>query len=381
MRNDLPIDKRQSTLDTVEGRLFVEGFAFDFFQAVRILQKLDPERRPVGRGGPPHAEAVRFRTHNSLSFPASAIHEIAEPTPAHPMPVMTVTFFGLTGPSGILPRHYTEILLRLAREGKGPEKHALRDWLDLFNHRLISLFYRAWEKYRFYLPYERGEYTRLEPDPFTRSLFSLVGLGMPALRNRLVFATREEQDGRRQQRVLAHVDDLTLLFYSGFLAHRGRCAVALEALLRDYFQLPLEVQQFQGQWLVLDLANQSRLGGEGNNNEMGLNLVTGERVWDIQGKIRIRLGPLSYARFMEFLPDRSPVPARKAVFLLAHLVRLYVGPELDFDVQLILKAQEIPMCHLAETNGGGPQLGWNTWLCSMVPTRDAEDAVFEISDF
>jgi type VI secretion system protein ImpH len=367
-------------LASVEDQLFLEGYAFDFFQAVRILERLDPARRPVGRAGPPRVEAVRFRAHLSLSFPPSAIYEVQRPTAGLPVPAMTVTFLGLTGPSGVLPRHYTELLLRLDREAGGAERYALRAWLDLFNHRLVSLFYRTWEKYRFYVPYERGEFAAAEPDAFTRSLFSLAGLGMSPLYNRLRVSTWEETDGQATERVLAGIDDLALLHYSGFLAHRPRCAVALEAMLRDYFQLPLEVRQFQGQWLQLDEANRSRLGGEGANNQLGMNLIAGERVWDVQGKIRVRLGPLRYAQFIEFLPDRSPVPQRKAFFLISHLVRLYVGPELDFDVQLVLKAEDVPACRLAEGAAGLPRLGWDTWLCSQPLSRDADEAVFEGED-
>jgi type VI secretion system protein ImpH len=170
---------------TVEARLFDEGFAFDFFQAVRLLERLFPERRPVGREGPPDAEVVRFRALASLSFPASTVYELLRAADEREPPAMRVTFLGLTGPSGVLPTHYTDLLLRLAREAKGPEKRALADWLDLFNHRLIALFYRAWEKYRFRLAYERGEASRAEPDAFTLCLFSLIGLGTPGLRGRL----------------------------------------------------------------------------------------------------------------------------------------------------------------------------------------------------
>jgi type VI secretion system protein ImpH len=371
----LPVNTNASRQRTVEQQLWEEGFAFDFFQAVRLLERLAPQRQPVGRVAPPRAEAVRFRAHLSLTFPPSAIYELDRPSETLPLPSMVVTFLGLIGPSGVLPRHYTELLLRLDRETKGPERYALRAWLDLFNHRWISLFYRAGEKYRFYLPYERGEYARKEPDPFTRSLFSLVGLGLPPLRNRLRVSAWEESTG--QERVLARIDDLALLYYGGLLSHRPRCAVALETLLQDYFQLPIRVRQFQGQWLVLDPANQSRMGGADGNNQLGVTLVAGERVWDVQSKIRIRVGGLRYDRFLEFLPDRAPVFERKAFFLLCHLVRLYVGPELDFDVQLILKAEDVPPCQLQDGAGIGPHLGWNTWLGTGKPLRDADDAVFE----
>jgi type VI secretion system protein ImpH len=358
-------------------RLYEDGSAFNFFQAVRLLERMAPQRAPIGRAGPPHAEIVRFHAHLSLSFPASSIYEIQPASSALPVPSMIVTFMGLTGPSGILPQHYTELLLRLERDGKGPEKHSLRAWLDLFNHRLISLFWRAWEKYRFYIRYERGEYAGKELDAFTQTLFSLIGLGLPPLRNRLRVAQRIETAEGTRERILARIDDLSLLHYSGFLSHRPRCAVALEALLADYFGFGVHVRQFQTQWLQLEQVNQSRLGAAGGNCRLGVDLVAGERVWDVQCKFRVRLGPLGYAAFNEFLPDLSPRPARKALFLLFHLVRLYAGPELDFDVQLVLRAEEVPQCRMTGDESSGPRLGWNTWVRGQAMTRDAADAVFE----
>jgi type VI secretion system protein ImpH len=359
---------------TLEQRLYEEGYAFDFFQAVRLLERLEPQRRPIGHAGPPGAETTRIRAHLSLSFPPSALHEIIRPQIRDGPAVMTATFLGLTGPSGILPRHYTELLLRLDREAKGAVRYALRDWLDLFNHRLLSLFYRAWEKYRFYVPYERGDYGQAEPDAFTQTVFSLVGLGDPGLRGRLRIAAPQEDGLRQIERVLARVDDLVLLYYGGLFAHRPRNAVSLEAMVADYFQLPARLEQFQGQWLHLQESDQTRLGGGGM---LGVNTVAGARVWDVQSKARVRLGPLGYHDYEKFLPDRRAVAERKALFVLSHLVRTYVGPELDFDVQLILRAEEVPACRLSADGGLGPRLGWNTWLHSGRMHRDAGDAVFE----
>lgn len=364
-------------MNSVAARLYQEGFAFDFFQAVRLLERLTPKRCPVGRAGPPHGEVVRFRAHLSLSFPPSSIYEIQPASAELPVPAMTVAFLGLTGPSGMLPQHYTELLLRLERDAKGPEKNALRAWLDLFNHRLVSLFWRAWEKYRFYIRYERDEHAGREPDTFTQAVFSLAGVGMPVLRNRLCVVSRIEAGGAARERILARIDDVSLLHYSGFLAHRPRCAVALEALLQDYFGFAIQVRQFQGQWLRLEPVNQSRLGAADGNCRLGVDLVAGERVWDVQCKFRVRVGPLGYAAFDEFLPDCSARPARKALFLLIHLARLYAGPELDFDVQLVLRAKDVPECRMTAEESAGPRLGWNTWVRSQAMSRDAEDAVFE----
>jgi type VI secretion system protein ImpH len=321
---------------------------------------------------------VRFRARASLSFPPSAVHEIAPAEPGRDVPVMTQSFLGLTGPLGALPRHYTELLMRLERELRGPERHALRDWLDLFNHRLTSLFYRAWEKYRFYLHYERGAPRRSEPDPFTLALLSLVGLGTLGLRDRVRVTSPRPAGAAGDRRTLARVDDLALLHYAGLLSHRPRSAAGLQALLHDYYGFDVEVLQFQGQWLLLEPANMTRLGAAdaGNNNRLGVNALAGDRVWDVQSKFRVRLGPLALRQFNELLPEVSDRPGRDAFFLLTHLVRLYAGPDLDFDVQLVLRGDEVPECRLPSGDAVGPALGWNAWLRTDPLNRDADDAVF-----
>jgi type VI secretion system protein ImpH len=145
--------------------------------------------------------------------------------------------------------------------------------------------------------------------------------------------------------------------------------------LGDYFQVAVRVQQFVGQWLRLEPGSRSRLGPPDGNCRLGVNLTAGGRVWDVQSKVRIRLGPLDYARFADFLPDRSPRAEQKSFFLLVHLVRHYAGPELDFDVQLVLRADAVPRCRLRGP-APGSRLGWNTWLINRQPAADAGDAVF-----
>jgi type VI secretion system protein ImpH len=363
--SELPVDRR----------LADEPFVFDFFQAVRLLRELANDC-----SGPVPADVtVRFAAHLSLSFPPSTVHDLRPPAEAGGPPTMTVAFLGLTGPSGVLPRHYTELLLRLEREAKGSEKRALRDWLDLFNHRVAALFYAAWEKYRFALPYGRGEADRPEPDPFTRSLLSLVGLGTRGLRNRLAVQSTEggsrgEETETADGNSTLCVDDLGLLRFAGILAQRHRSAWGLGVVLADHFRVPVAVEQFRGQWLLLDEPSQTRLGTDDGNCTLGTDAVAGDRVWDVQGKFRVRLGPLRYGQFLDFLPD--PQAGRAAFVLLGRLVRFYAGPEFDFDVQLVLLPDHAPACALNEYEAG-PRLGWNCWLLSEPLGREADDAVFD----
>ena len=326
----------------LERTLFEEPFRFDFFQAVRLLGRLRPDLAPVGLDGRAGREAVRFRTLPNLSFPASAIHRLEPSDDPEGPPAMTVAFLGLTGSMGVLPLVYSELNLERLRAGD----RTLAAFLDLFHHRLISHFYRAWEKYHPHIGFERGA-----NDKFSGHLLDLIGLGAEPLRDRHEFP------------------DQALLFHAGAFAQRRRPAVVLESLLRDYFGLPVEVQQFVGQWLTLEPGDRSILGSSGPNNQLAVSFVLGGRVWDEQGKIRLRIGPLGLEDYLDLLPEgRSLRPV-------AQMARLFVDGELDIDVQLVLKAEEVPPCRLG-SSGGGAQLGRLAWLRSEPAPTDVDDSVF-----
>jgi type VI secretion system protein ImpH len=339
------------TDSSVERLLFEEGYRLDFFQAVRVLERLYPYRQPIGGNATPADEVVRFRSRLSLSFPPSAIHEITPAKDGEEPAQITVAFMGLTGLLGVLPRHYTELLLERVRH----KDLTLRDFLDLFNHRLISLFYRAWEKYRVPIAYERVALKRQEDDRFTLCLFDLLGMGTKGLRGRLA------------------MDDKVLLFYAGLLAQHPRSASALAGLLQDYFEVPVAVTQFIGQWLRLSKENRSCLGGDAANNALGVSAVAGERVWDQQAKFKLRVGPLTFPEFCQFLPGES------GFRVLVQLSRFFAGMACDFDMQLILKAAEVPWCRLGGTGEPAARLGWSAWLKTKEFTRDAKDAIFASS--
>lgn len=368
-----------SSSNSVDRRLAREPYAFGFFQAVRVLERLWSNRAAVGQDASPSDEVVRFCAHQSVAFPASEIHAFQEPSENAPAR-MTVAFLGMTGTSGALPRPYTDLVLARGRQ----KDTTFRDFLDLFNHRLTSLFYRAWEKYRFWIGYERAEQTKQRPDwqtplrvrdfalnerpridLFSEVLLDLSGLGSPSLRYQV---RNHEQLVRRRQ-----FDDETLRFYAGHLSQPRRPAIGLESMLRDFFGVHVEIQQFFGQWLRLDREYQTQLV-LGGNTELGTTAIVGERVWDTQSKFRIRVGSLTYSQFRMFLPSGS------AHLPLAHLARLYAGLELDMDVQLILKSHEVPSCRLGAGSLGGTQLGWDTWIrCAEFPS-DRSDPVFILRD-
>lgn len=339
-------------------RLFKEPERFRFFQAVRLLARASAcdatknpgrERRlPIGEDADPSAEIVRFRSHPSLSFPPAEVVALKE-VDRHG-PEMTVSFMGLGGPTGVLPQHYTATIIRTVRE----KSLSLRDFLDVFNHRLISLFWRAWAKYRLPIAYEHG--AGRGGDAITDSLRALVGIGGEHLRGR------------------TRVGDETLLHYAGHLGHFPRSAAGLEAMLSDYFGRPVRVQQFFGRWLPLAPDERSRLASReeplGAYCALGVDATLGERVWDVQGSFRLHIGPLTYAQFLRFMPSGDDLVR------LGELTKLYVGPDLSFDVQLTLEKEEVPELRLSGPGVDAPRLGWNTWLHHEPEWRDRDDAVF-----
>lgn len=349
--------QRRPHADLIE-RLRTEPFRFDFFQAVRILARLAPGRAPVGLDGPYAEEAVRFAQLVSLEFPASAIDWIeglpdpsgaGEASGDGPPPTLTTAFMGLVGPMGVLPTVYTEELVGPLAKRRGPAV----EFFNLFHHRIVSLFYRAWEKYDLPTGWERSRAPGADPadDAFAESLFHLVGLGPEPLRGRMA------------------VEDDAFPYYAGPFAQQHRSAVMLERLLVDYFDRPCRVVSFVGRWLKLRPEEQTRLGARGSFNRLGADAVAGRKVWDVQSKYRIRVGPLSFADFREFLPGG------RAAARLMDLARFYDRGELDFDVQLVLRKEEVPACRIGR-DPGAARLGRSAWLKRREFDRDAEDAVF-----
>lgn len=328
----------------VEELLRSEPFSFEFFQAMRLLERLRPERTPAGRFVHPNREVVRLHAHTAVGFPASQIQSLNldDPQVAH----LTVNFMGLFGPSGVLPLVYTDLINERLRA----KDRTLRDFLDIFNHRLISLFYQAWEKYRFQIAYERGELSRL-----SQQLGALIGLGTPGLEDR--------------QAVL----DDSLRFYSGLLSLTPRSETGLRQILGDYFDVPVEVEQFVGSWHALDTPTQCFVGaGDDYSQQLGAGAVVGDEIWDQQSGVRVVLGPLTADKYVDFLPTGA------AYRPLGALIRFFTRGEFDVEVRLVLKKEEVPACELGGEGEVGPQLGWVTWLKSMPLGYDPGDTILRM---
>jgi len=325
-------------------RLQEDPTSFGFFQAVRLLEREYPNRTPVGRFADPAAEVTRFTVHPSLAFPASELQGLTVPEEGPPR--MAVNFMGLTGPQGVLPHRYTLTLIERVRARDA----TLRDFFDLFHHRLISLFYAAWEKHHFLISHERDQ-----KDQLGRHLGDLIGL------------LAEEQPS--ETRVVRRE---ALLYYAGLLMSRQRSALALEQLLEDYFGLPVEVEQFVGAWYPLEERVRTYVDEEPSlgSAPLGLGSVVGDELWDQQARVRLRFGPLTRKQFDSFLPRGSAYKA------LSELARVFGGDGMDFEVQLMLRRQDVNPTVLGD--GQEIRLGQGTWLKTRPMDRDPDDTILTL---
>ncbi len=327
--------------------LYDEPFRFEFFQAVRLLEKVYPDKKAVGRNAMPYEEIVRFRSRVALDFPPSEVHEmklsVDEQTEEKKLE-MFINFMGVIGVSGVMPTHYTELAMSRIRYND----NTLWDFTDIFTHRAVSMFFRAWEKYRFPVAYERGD------DAFTDYLFDITGLGTKGLRGRM------------------HLEDESLLPYSGLISQKPHSASSIENIIADYFSINAKIKQFFGQWLDLDKESITKLAQA--NSSLGFDAIIGSRVWDQQSKFRFVLGALSFKEFRAFLPDGTAHRSLRSI------VRFMVGLEFDFDVQLILQAKQVPSTILTTRAKRRPKLGWNSWLKSKPFEIDDDQVVLQIGN-
>jgi type VI secretion system protein ImpH len=329
---------------SVLGRLGSEPRRFRFDAAIRLLSKARRVQDP--------ADAVRFHSPAGLVYPPSDVLEVRQPADA--LPEVTVGLMGLTGPSGVLPRYYSEVVTQTLRS----RSTALRDFLDLLSHRFVAFFARGGIKYRPARAAEaaaqRGVSTQ---DPVARVLLALTGYGTAHLTDRLAAGTEP------------------LLHYAGLFAMRPHSADRLGAMIADWLGLRVEVVEFAGAWLPLPPDQRTRVSANGAWCLLGVDAVAGVRAWDPQARIILRIGPLELRGFQRLLPDRI------ALHRLVSLVRAYVGFELGFAINPVLAAREVPLLRLDATSDPPPRLGWNTWVpgpAGGVTSRgDAADAVFE----
>ncbi|MDH5545251.1 MAG: type VI secretion system baseplate subunit TssG [Gammaproteobacteria bacterium] len=326
-----------------------------FFQAVRQLQaewvdgSANGPRRAIGRDFDPEQELLRFRAQRFLAFPAEELENGAELSSSSDGGItLGVNFMGLNGPAGVLPDHYSELIVEQYKQ----RNEALRDFLDIFNHRSISLFYRAWAKYRLVVNAEASGNDRRNPDPITRSVLSLMGIETTYL-------------GQRYE-----LDIGNLLHYAGHFINQQRGALGLSELLTDFLGLPVEVHQFQGEWLALETDDRVQLPdmfGRSQNNVLGQDFVIGDQVFCVENRFELALGPMHRNEAEKIRPGTLRQK------LLCRLITLYVGHTFQFDIRYVLRGGTRPDWQMSPEKSG-LNLGWNCWL----PQQDQTPEVDEI---
>jgi type VI secretion system protein ImpH len=350
----MPATLRRIHLGLIQ-RLREEPYRFEFFQAVRLLLieqrkrgKL-PDRDVLG-------QVIRFRNSVSLAFPPSEIealefekgdHEDNDEA-AFERVTLTPAFIGLTGPLGVMPRHYTQYV---AERETYHRDQATRAFLDIFTSRAVAVFYQSWLKYRLHLQYEEDRNQRFLP-----LTLGLAGIDADSLRNQSPLP-----------------DDLsreTLAYYAGLLRQRPQSAQWFSRLVADHFGVRCRVEQFVGRWIDLPTEELTRLGDA--HCSLGIETFCGGRYWNRQSRVRLTIGPLKKKQFEDFLPKG------KAGKKLGFLFRLMVGMTQDCEVRLQLDRKEIEPSALGNERAG-IQLGWLGWLASMPISSDAKDTAYLIN--
>ncbi|MCK4341300.1 MAG: type VI secretion system baseplate subunit TssG [Phycisphaerae bacterium] len=329
-------------------RLRKRAWEFDFFQAVWLFERYRGIEVPVGQRGPVARERLRFRPDLSLGFPATDVRRITEcrdPAGGEPYYLLDVTFLGMYGVSTPLPVHYAIDILRASdptvtdestEDGREqpadapPASSPVRDFLDIFHHRVISLFYRSWLKYR----YERM-FAAPRRDAITEYLRLLIGcppsfdestLGLPPIR---------------------------LIRYAGALTQHPRSATTLAGVLYDYWEnIPVRVSQFLGQWVPLEEADLNRFGLA--NSGLGVDLTVGDQVYDLGGAFNIAVGPVDWDTYLSFVPGGFRYMQTRA------LTKLYCCDPLAFTLEVTLRAGEVPETQLTSDSTAGA-LGMTSW--------------------
>jgi len=311
-------------------------YRFSFYQALRRLECAFPDEARLGRSLHTKHDRIRLGQDPTLAFQPSTLTSFRQEK-SQPAPRLGVYFFGLLGPNGPLPLHLSEVVYERLHNAKDP---TLASFLDIFHHRLLSLFYRAWANSQPTVSFDRPA-----QDPFGHYLGCLFGIGSPHLRKRDA------------------MPDLAKLYYAGRLACQTRNAEGLEAILRDFFRLPVRIEQFVGAWLNLPSDSRCLLGSSIAVSSLGITALLGRRVWLAQRRFRIVLGPLDAADYQRMLPGGDSLRRLIAV------VRNYLGEEQEWELQLILREAEVPKPRL----NGQTQLGWTSWLSQAPLGRDGDD--------
>jgi type VI secretion system protein ImpH len=315
-------------LNAKVAELSADARRYAFFRLVYLLERVHAKAPAVGQLGPPTDERIRLRADTALIFSSSDVTALAQVKYPDEIERTRVTsaFMGLYGAVSPLPTHYVEQLAQGEYQG-GPQP--VREFLDVFHHRLLSLLYRTWTKYRFAMMYrKRGV------DPFTRRMVCAVGL-----------------DGFRAAE--GTIDRFLMLRYAPLLASKSRSARGLEVVLSEMFgSMGVRIEQFVGHWLKLEKPLRNQLGV--SNHQLGESLTIGRYVYDGNGRFTVVLGPLGYDEYLSFLPGGHQRPVLRSV------IATFTRGQQDVMLELHVKTDEAPRFQLGSEKAASLQR--TAWL-------------------
>jgi len=311
---------------------------FDFFDAVRRIECAYPQHPRLGESTKPAEDPVRLCHTPSLAFAPRMLDRVDKPADGKPARLHGL-FFGLFGPNAALPLHLTEYALDRQINARDTTFTA---FADVFHHRMMSLFYRAWADAQ-----PTVQYDRPKQDRFGTYVGALVGLATPHVTDRDAMPDRFKR------------------FFAGRLLQQARNAEGLQTLLQAFFRIPVRVVEFVAEWMRLPSEAHLRLGGSMQMASLGRTAVLGEFVWGAQQRFRLRIGPLDSTQFHHFLPGGE------ALDQLVAAVKTYAGEEKAWDVQLVLRRDEIPATRLGQAG----RMGLTTWMGQPRRHADADDVV------
>jgi type VI secretion system protein ImpH len=331
---------------------------FGFFQAARLIYQV---RGTTARNLASDIGPIRFTTPQSLSFPASEIYDLTargeEPRCDYRM---SVNFMGLTGPSSVLPRHYTEWLI----ERRQSRDTVAQEFFDLFNQRMVTMFWRAWAKYRA----DIGMQFQL-PNAVMRYVFDLVGMGTPSLHRRLFETPAGSKQGAAANQ--RRLPSRALAYYSGLISQRPHGIGTVSQVLGDFIGAPVTVEGCFGTWQAIPASDRTQLGQP--SSALGNGCVLGKSVWDRQTTLQVRVGPLSWAQFHGLLPGGDKLTDT------VELARFLTGLSIDLRIRPMVRHDEVQPLRFIRGTPRTPRLGWNTWLAGRRRRTPADDCEFRFS--
>ncbi|MEH6836753.1 MULTISPECIES: type VI secretion system baseplate subunit TssG [Falsihalocynthiibacter] len=307
------------------------------FLALRIIEAQFPDSPELGRSRRPREDAVRLGQEARMAFPPTTIRSFTPPDANGPAQLIN-RFFGFFGPNGPLPVHLTEYARERQINNRDPSFVA---FANMLTHRLMSLLYRAWVTGQPAVDFDRGS-----DSEFESHVAALAGLHGEHLRNRDA------------------MPDLSKRHFSGQLAQGAKNAEGLVALLSSFFHAKFHLQEFVGSWLELEPEDRWQLGAPGG---LGQTTSVGTRVWSRAAKFRLIVGPVSLEEYKRLMPGSM------AIEKLVAIVRNYVGDVLDWDVNIILRGDQVPAMIL----GQDARLGYTTWVGERDTNKDAGELYLE----